>query len=43
MFEVDVYEAVEGRIMEELAFGHLLAEHLPVVGLRYLLDDVALG
>ena len=41
--QVDVDEATERRIVKLLAFSHLVVEHLPVVTLNDLSDDVAVG
>ena len=43
MFEIDVDETKKGRIVKKLAFTHLLAKHLPIIGLGNLLYDVATG
>ena len=41
--QVDVDEAREGWVVEELALGHLGEEHLPVVACGYLAYDVGVG
>ena len=41
--QVDVDESAEGRIVEELTFRHLFVEHLPIVVVGDVADDVAVG
>ena len=43
MFEIDVDETKKWWIVKKLTFTHLLAKHLPIVGLGNLLYDVAAG
>lgn len=43
MAEINIDEAVERWVVEEFAFFHLGAEHLPKVALGDLADDVSIG
>ena len=43
MAQINIDEAYERRVLKHLTFFHLCTEHLPIIVLRDLADDVAVG